>query len=125
MLLAVLAVGAFWLLVGSARPAPVPYSPSSTAPNGAKALALLLGQLGVDVNTTGVLPAPGKGIALVLYDQLNDAARAEVTGWVQHGGTLVVADASSPLEGTVVAQGLPDSALTADGALAPTCRAPG
>ena len=124
VLLAVLAVAAFWLLVGSARPAPVPYSPSSTAPNGAKALALLLGQLGDTVNTSGALPAPGKGVALVLYDQLNDATRAEVTGWVQLGGTLVVADPTSPLEGTVVAEGLPDRSLTADGPLAPTCQAP-
>jgi Domain of unknown function (DUF4350) len=124
VLLAVLAVGAFWLLVGSARPAPVPYSPASTAPNGAKALALLLAQLGDNVNTSGRLPPPGNGTALVLYDQLNDATRAQVTGWVQRGGTLVVADPTSPLEGAVVAQGLPDRPLTADGPLAPTCQAP-
>lgn len=124
VLLAVLAVAAFWLLVGSPKSAPVPYSPTSTAPNGAKALALLLGQLGDEVNTSGLLPAPGKGVALVLDDQLNDATRAEVTGWVERGGTLVVADAMSPLEGTVVAQGLPNRALGADGPLAPTCQAP-
>src|ERR1700677_3170664 len=124
VLLAALAVGAFWLLAGSPSSAPVPYSPSSTAPNGAKALALLLGQLGDDVNTSGLLPAPGKGVALVLYDQLNDATRAEVTGWVRRGGTLVVADPTSPLNGTVEAQGLPDSALTVDGPLAPACQAP-
>lgn len=86
VLLAVLAVGAFWLLVGSPKSAPVPYSPTSTAPNGAKALALLLGQLGDEVNTSGLLPAPGKGVALVLNDQLNDATRVEVTGWVERGG---------------------------------------
>jgi hypothetical protein len=123
-LLAVLAVAAFWVLVGSPKSAPTPYSPSSTAPNGAKALALLLSQLGDKVNTSGLLPAPGKGVALVLYDQLDGSTRAEVTRWVQRGGTLVVADPSSPLEGTVVAQGLPNRALTASGSLAPACQAP-
>jgi hypothetical protein len=123
-LLVVLAIGAFWLLVGSPKPAPAPYSPSSTAPNGGRALALLLTQLGDDVNTSGLLPAPGKGVALVLYDQLDNATRADVTSWVDRGGTLVVADPASPLEGTVEAQGLPDSALTADGPLAPSCVAP-
>jgi len=124
VLLAVLAVGVFWVLVGSAKSAPAPYSPSSTAPNGAKALALLLGQLGDEVNTSGLLPEPGKGVALVLYDQLDDATRAEVTGWVKRGGTLVVADPTSPLEGTVVAQGLPDTASSAEGPLVPACQAP-
>jgi hypothetical protein len=124
VLLTAIAVGAFWFLVGSPSSAPVPYSPSSTAPTGAKALALLLGQLGDDVNTSGVLPAPGKGVVLVLYDQLNDATRAEVTGWVQRGGTLVVADPTSPLEGAVVAQGLPNRSLTADTPLVPICDAP-
>lgn len=123
-LLAVLAIGALWVLVGSPHAAPAPYSPSSTAPNGAKALALLLGQLGDEVGTSGLLPAPGKGVALVLYDQLDDAARAQVTDWVERGGTLVVADPSSPLEGAAVAQGLPDRALSASEPLAPGCEAP-
>ncbi|HXR22154.1 MAG TPA: DUF4350 domain-containing protein, partial [Acidimicrobiales bacterium] len=123
-LLAVFAIAVFWVLVGSPKTAPTPYSPSSTAPNGAKALALLLSQLGDKVNTSGLLPAPGKGVALVLYDQLDGSTRAEVTKWVKRGGTLVVADPTSPLEGTVVAQGLPNRALTAAGSLAPACRAP-
>ncbi len=123
-LVAVLAVVALWVLVGSPKSAPTPYSPSSTAPNGAKALALLLGQLGDKVNTSDLLPPPGKGVALVLYDQLDGRARAEVTGWVKRGGTLVVADPASPLEGTVVAQGLPNQPLTATGPLAPACQDP-
>jgi hypothetical protein len=123
-LVAVLAIAAFWVLVGSPKSAPTPYSPSSTAPNGAKALALLLGQLGDKVNTSGLLPAPGEGVALVLYDQLDASTQAEVTRWVKRGGTLVVADPTSPLEGTVVAQGLPNQALTATGSLAPACQAP-
>jgi hypothetical protein len=123
-LLAVLAVAAFWVLAGSPKSAPTPYSPSSTAPKGAKALALLLRELGDKVNTSGLLPAPGKGVALVLYDQLNGSTRAEVTRWVKRGGTLVVADPASPLEGTVVAQGLPNTALTTSGPLAPGCQAP-
>jgi hypothetical protein len=123
-LLAVLAVAAFWVLAGSPKSAPTPYSPSSTAPNGARALALLLRELGDKVNTSGLLPAPGKGVALVLYDQLDGSTRAEVTRWVRRGGTLVVADPASPLEGTVVAQGLPNTALTTSGPLAPGCQAP-
>ena len=123
-LLAVLGIAAFWVLAGSPKPAPTPYSPSSTAPNGAKALALLLSELGDKVNTSGLLPAPGKGVALVLYDQLDASTRAELTGWVKRGGTLVVADPMSPLEGTVVAQGLPNQALTTTGPLAPACQAP-
>jgi hypothetical protein len=123
-LLAVLAVVAFWVLAGSPKSAPTPYSPSSTAPNGAKALALLLRQLGDKVNTSGLLPEPGKGVALVLYDQLDGSTRADVTRWVKRGGTLVVADPTSPLEGTVVAQGLPNTALTTSGPLAPACQAP-
>jgi hypothetical protein len=123
-LAAVLAVGLLWLLVGSAQPAPLPYSPTSTAPDGAKALALLLGELGDQVSTSGALPAPGKGVVLVLDDQLNDAARAEVTSWVEGGGTLVVADPSSPLEDATVAQGLPDQPLDATGPLPPGCGLP-
>jgi hypothetical protein len=63
-------------------------------------------------------------VALVLYDQLDDDSRAQVTAWVRRGGTLVVADPSSPLEGAAVAQGLADQGLVAGGSLAPGCRAP-
>jgi hypothetical protein len=63
-------------------------------------------------------------VALVLDDELDDAARAQVTDWARRGGVLVVADPSSPLEGASPAQGLPDQALPAPAVMAPGCRAP-
>jgi hypothetical protein len=111
-------------LVTSGGPAPTPYGPSSTAHNGAKALALLLGQLGVKVDTSGVLPAPQDGVALVLYDQLDTATRGQVAAWVRNGGSLVVADPSSPLTGAAVAPGGPDQPLSTTGPLVPGCREP-
>jgi hypothetical protein len=114
---------ALWWVV--AQPSsPVPYSPSSTDPNGAKALALLLGQLGEKVTTAGPLPAPGRDVAVLLNDQLDDATRSQVSSWVRRGGTLVVADPSSPLFGASVAQGAPDQAEPAAPLLAPDCDLP-
>jgi hypothetical protein len=43
---------------------------------------------------------------------------------VERGGSLVVADPSSPLEEASVAQGLPDQAAVYDGPLGPSCQAP-
>jgi len=124
VLAAVVAIGLFWLLANPAAPAGPPYSPSSVAPDGGKALALLLARLGARLDTSGALPAPHRGVALVLDDELDDAARAQVTGWARRGGVLVVADPSSPLEGASPAQGLPDQALPAPAEMAPDCRAP-
>lgn len=121
---AVAAIGLFWLVSAPATSGALPYDPSSVAPNGAKALAILLERLGARVGTSGALPAPDRGVALVLYDQLDDQARAQVMDWVRRGGTLVVADPSSPLEGAAPAQGLPDQAQPAPGVMAPGCRAP-
>jgi hypothetical protein len=122
--LVLLVAGAvFWAAVGFGSPS-TPYDPASTAPDGAKALAIFLRGLGATVDTSGALPPPGKGVVLVLYDQLDDAARARATAWARRGGTLVVADPSSPLEGASVAYGLPDQPLVATGPLAPGCSAP-
>lgn len=117
------AAAAFWAVIGHEPPA-TPFGPTSTAPDGAKGLALLLAQLGASVDTSGALPGPGKGVALVLDDQLDPSARARLTGWVRRGGALVVADPSSPLEGASVAQGLPDQPVTVVGPLVPACPAP-
>lgn len=121
---AVVAIGLFWWVAGPAASSASPYAPSSVAPDGAKALAILLERLGARVDTSGELPAPGEGVVLVLDDQLDHAARAQVTDWARRGGTLVVADPSSPLEGASPALGLPDQAATAPGLLAPACPAP-
>ncbi len=121
---AVVAVGLFWLLAVPGASTGVPYDPSSVAPNGAKALDELLGRLGAHLDTSGTLPARGRGVALVLDDQLGDAQRAQVTRWVRRGGALVVADPSSALEGASPAEGLPDQPRAAPAVLAPGCRAP-
>jgi hypothetical protein len=111
-----------WLLVAGAAPPP-PYSPYSTGAGGAKALEILLGRLGDSEQLSGPLPAPGRALALLLYDQLDGAARSEISAWVKRGGTLVVADPASPLEGAALAQGLPDQALTTSSPLSPLCPA--
>jgi hypothetical protein len=120
----VIVIGAFWLVAGPVTASSPAYAPSSVAPDGAKALAILLERLGARVSTSGKLPPPGEGVALVLDDQLDGAARAQVTEWARRGGTLVVADPSSPLGGASPAQGLLDQPAPAPAVMAPVCRAP-
>jgi hypothetical protein len=85
----------------------------------------MLGQFGEKLTIAGPLPPPGRSVALLLNDQLDDASRAQVTSWVHHGGTLVVADPTSPLTGASLAQsGEPDQALASSGPLLPACQAP-
>lgn len=74
-----------------------PLSPDGTGPLGAKGLVLLLGELGADVVTTAGVPASEGDVALLLQDQLGDDTREQLRDWVLDGGTLVVADPSSPL----------------------------
>jgi hypothetical protein len=75
---------------GSAGPS---YDPTSSSPSGAKALALLLAQVGPGVNQATGPPVPGSGgIALVLNNRLNSTAERQLTAWVRAGGTLVAAD---------------------------------
>lgn len=104
-LLVVVAVGV--LLIGRPPSEGPPLDPSSTGPLGTAALVALLEELGADVTVgegvrgDGMVgdpsPAGGDDLALVLADDLDDAGRAEVTAWVQAGGTLVVADPASTL----------------------------
>jgi len=72
--------------------------PNGTGPNGAKALVLLLRRYGAVVTIDRGVPGPGVGAALVLSDQLDDARRSMLPGWVAAGGHLVVADPRSPLQ---------------------------
>jgi hypothetical protein len=90
----VAAVGAIGGGSGSGGPA---LDPTSTAPDGAKALALLLDQLGPGVDQVTGPPAAGSnagsgGIALVLQDRLDAAGDHQLAEWVRSGGTLVAAD---------------------------------
>lgn len=72
-----------------------PLSPDGTGPAGAKALVLLLEDLGADVVVTDQLPDDGFDVALLLQDQNPEDQLDALRGWVQDGGRLVVADPSS------------------------------
>ncbi|MDQ1368186.1 MAG: hypothetical protein QOF20_539, partial [Acidimicrobiaceae bacterium] len=78
---------------GSAGP---PLDPTSTSPDGAKALALLLDQLGPGIDQVTGPPVAATtgahGIALVLQDRLDAAGDRQLADWVRRGGTLVAAD---------------------------------
>ncbi|MDQ2754900.1 MAG: DUF4350 domain-containing protein, partial [Actinomycetota bacterium] len=109
-----------------------PLDPTSTSPQGAKALASLIAALGGRVDTSGRLPAIGHGVALVLDDQLTGADRSRVEAWVAAGGTLVVADPTSTLVPmTPAASGSPAGGVTTGGTyprtgstVSPRCGAP-
>lgn len=77
---------------GSSKPA---YDPTSTAPNGTKALVLLLGALGAHVDVGGTTLAGST--ALVLTDRLNRDDRDRLLNWVSAGHRLIVTDPSSSL----------------------------
>jgi hypothetical protein len=108
---------------GSAGP---PLDPTSTAPDGAKALALLLAQVGPGVDQVTGAPTPGAGgVALVLEDGLDSAGNRQLIDWVRSGGTLVTADPevvfnfAAPAEEP--ANGGP---VTPAGPLSPDCNLP-
>lgn len=120
---AVVLAALFWAWAGAGS-SPAPYSPTSTAPDGAGALAEVLGRLGEHFEPPGTFPSPGRGVAVVLDDQLTPASRRQLLAWVRHGGVLVVADPSSPLEQASLAQGGPNQFLSVTTPLAPACSAP-
>jgi hypothetical protein len=74
----------------------LPLDPDSTGPNGTKALVETLRELGARVSVSSE-PSSGGGTALLLADDLDDRRRAGLLDWVRRGGTLVVADPSSPV----------------------------
>ncbi|MEA2686084.1 MAG: hypothetical protein QOE93_1279 [Actinomycetota bacterium] len=80
--------------------------PSSTSPSGTKALVDTLRLLGADVSVQSEAPGPADTTALLLVDDLDDATRGAVAGWVAAGGTLVVTDVSSPLSPVVPVRGV-------------------
>ncbi len=70
-----------------------PLDPTSTSPDGAKALALLLDRLGAGVDQVTGAPAPdSSGVALILQDRLDRDGHRQLVDWVRSGGTLVAAD---------------------------------
>src|SRR5438045_541690 len=73
--------------------------PDGTGPQGAKALVELLRDQGAAVDVVAGSPAPWGRTAVVLDDSFSAEQRAAVLDWVRAGGTLVVADPTSPLAG--------------------------
>jgi hypothetical protein len=74
-----------------------PLAPDARGPAGAKAMVLLLEELGADVATGVTVPGDDVDRAVLLLDDLDDERRADLLEWVEGGGTLVVADPVSPL----------------------------
>lgn len=98
-------------------------SPTSTAPDGTKALVLLLGEIGGQVDVGPTTPA-GSGTALVLSDQLNNDDRNALLAWASAGHTLVIADPASPMA-QVAVDGSNADAFVFDGGrtdLSPGCQ---
>ena len=74
-----------------------PLDPGSAGGLGTLGLVETLRAVGADVVVTGAAPDASHDTALVLADDLSPSRRGEVERWVRAGGTLVVADPSSPL----------------------------
>jgi hypothetical protein len=74
----------------------LPLDPDSPGPNGTKALVETLRELDTRVSVSSE-PPTGGGSALLLADDLDETGRARLLDWVRQGGTLVVADPSSPV----------------------------
>ncbi len=101
-----------------------PLDPTSTSPDGAKALALLLDQLGPGIDQVTGPPAPAAlGVALVLQDRLDQAGHRQLVDWVRSGGTLVAADPSLVLDFAAPArQPGPGGLVAPTGTLTADCR---
>ncbi|MBK9179232.1 MAG: DUF4350 domain-containing protein [Acidimicrobiales bacterium] len=93
------------LVIGAPPAEGPPLDPRSTSADGTKALVDLLRELGGRVEITSRVPAQGagRGVALVLVDDLSDQQRAGLDAWVRAGGVLVVADPGSTLHPAVAA----------------------
>ncbi len=94
-----------------------PFDPGSAQPGGLRALVLVLRELGADVTAARGLPASRTATALLIEDELAEPARGELEDWVAQGGTLLVADRSSPLVPDVVGAagiGIVEGAIPAD-----------
>lgn len=78
-----------------------PYDPSANGPRGAKAVVVLLDELGADVVINRGAPDAGATTALLLrdrFDEEDDALDLDgIEDWVEAGGVLVVGDRFSEL----------------------------
>jgi hypothetical protein len=78
-----------------------PFDPRANGPRGAKAVVLLLRELGADVAVERGVPDDESTTALLLRDRFDEdddaAALDDLRDWVADGGVLVVADRFSPL----------------------------
>ncbi len=79
-----------------------PLSPDGTGPAGAKAVVLLLEDLGAEVDIEQEAPGATADTALLLRDTLSVERRDAMLDWVRRGGTLVVADPNSAVTPPVV-----------------------
>jgi hypothetical protein len=80
-------------LAGSGKSAGPALDPNSASPQGAKALNLLLQQLGAGVDQVTGPPVVGSGgTAFMLQDRLDAAGDRQLIQWVRAGGTLVATD---------------------------------
>lgn len=96
------------LLIGPPAEDGEPLDPTSSGPLGALGLVRTLEALGADVSSTRAAPGPELDVAVVLTDGLGRAGQEDLLAWVRDGGTLVVADPSSPLAQVSIAGELVD-----------------
>ncbi len=99
-LLGVLLVAAL-VVGGGGRSDGPPLDPRSTGPLGARALVLLLEDLGATVEVGGGIPVDPDITVLLLRDNLSDAQHEELEQLVRDGAVLVVADTTSPFAAPV------------------------
>ena len=80
-------------------PSGQPLDPDGVDPGGLRGLVEVLERLDVDVRVGAGVPEDVEARVLVARDRLGQTDRDELLAWVEAGGTLVVADPSSPLHG--------------------------
>lgn len=80
-----------------------PLAPDATGPAGAKAMVVLLEELGADVVIEDGVPGDDVATAVLLEDRLDEDRATGLLEWVRAGGTLVVADPRSAFTPIVAA----------------------
>lgn len=93
----VLAVAIAALVTSRGASNGLPFDPSSTGPDGTKALTLILDRVGADVSVLRSTDELDVDTLLVLVDNLGDESVAHINDFVAAGGTVFVADASGAL----------------------------
>ena len=94
-LLGVVVLGAYF---GAARRTTgPPLDPSSTSPDGARAVVELVGRLGGRIDVVDGIPGPEVDVVLLLEDRLSRSEADRLSTWVRAGGVAVVADPGSLL----------------------------